>query len=160
MTTNHYDSSDRLLTSVQYANNNYTYYLYDRNTDLVTIVRKTVNGQTVAVDYQYDNDRLKKITHNGFSYTYDYDVYGNQTGVSIGSTKLEQNTYKNRNGLVDKVTYDNYGNAMVHEDKIEKKFYRYQYDMIGRMFGMNTSDGQTLRIVYDDKPGWILSYRS
>lgn len=48
-------------------------------------------------------------------------------------------------------TYAGYGNTVRHEDLLNQVNYSYNYDMIGRLVGMNSSLGQTLRISYDSK---------
>ena len=186
-TTNTYDADDRLLTQVKDANGSVTNYTYENNTDRLASVSKTVGGKEVKVTYTYDKDRLKTIGHNGFTYGYTYDVYGNQTSVSAGGTTLERTEYRNNNGLVNKVlygdgseirnaydkygqvtaqylkdssaaetklyenVYDNYGNVLSHKDEQNGITYRYQYDLIDRIIGVDTTDGLTLRTEYDKK---------
>ena len=186
-TTNTYDADDRLLTQVKDANGSVTNYTYESNTDRLASVSKTVGGKEVKVTYTYDKDRLKTIGHNGFTYGYTYDVYGNQTSVSAGGTTLERTEYRNNNGLVNKVlygdgseirnaydkygqvtaqylkdssaaetklyenVYDNYGNVLSHKDEQNGITYRYQYDLIDRIIGVDTTDGLTLRTEYDKK---------
>ncbi len=48
-------------------------------------------------------------------------------------------------------TYDAYGNVVKHEDHRNGVVNSYQYDMIGRLLGTDSSDGMKLRIVYDGK---------
>jgi RHS repeat-associated protein len=186
-TANTYDADDRLLTQVKDANDSVTNYTYESNTDQLASVSKNVGGKEVRVTYTYDKDRLKTIGHNGFTYGYTYDVYGNQTSVSAGGTTLERTEYRNNNGLVNKViygdgseirnaydkygqvtaqylkdssaaetklyenVYDNYGNVLSHKDEQNGITYRYQYDLIDRIIGVDTTDGLTLRTEYDKK---------
>lgn len=46
------------------------------------------NGTGITNEYQYTHDRLTSITHNGFTYTFEYDIWGNQTKVKAGSQTL------------------------------------------------------------------------
>jgi hypothetical protein len=53
-------------------------------------------------------------------------------------------------------TYAGYGNTVRHEDLLNQVNYSYNYDMIGRLVGMNSSLGQSLRISYDSKRSGFL----
>lgn len=115
-------------------NGNTTRYVYNRNTGLLTreidenggnvlynynaigelaSVSQTVSSLndnlTMQTNYTYENDRVKSITHNGFSYNYEYDVWGNVTSVKVGNQPLVSYNYdsnENRN-RVNKITYGN-----------------------------------------------------
>ena len=45
----------------------------------VTSVSKKVGSETISNSYTYSNDRLESISHNGFSYRFGYDKWGNNT---------------------------------------------------------------------------------
>lgn len=51
-------------------------------------------------------------------------------------------------------TYARYGNTVRHEDLLNQ--VNYNYDMIDRLVGMNSSLGQSLRISYDSKRSGFL----
>ncbi len=115
-------------------NGSTTRYVYNRNTGLLTreidensgnalytynavgelsgvsqIVEGLSNGSTMQTNYTYENDRVKSITHNGFSYNYEYDVWGNVTSVKVGNQPLVSYNYdsnENRN-RINKITYGN-----------------------------------------------------
>lgn len=57
--------------------------------------------------------RLKKnaITHNGFSYNYEYNVWGNPTSVKVGEQSLVSYTYDEDNKTRDRVNRITYGNG-------------------------------------------------
>jgi len=61
----------------------------------------------VTNGYTYENDRLKTIAHNGFSYTFGYDALGNNTTVSAGSQTLITNSFDLRTGRLLESTYGN-----------------------------------------------------
>lgn len=183
VTSNEYDSKNRLLTKVTDAKNNSTKYVYETSTDKLLSVASTVGGKEVKTTYTYDaGDRLKTIGHNGFNYTYEYDGFGNETAIKIGSTALERYAYLPHNGLMSTTTYangdviqnvydknyrltaqkcngktvyqntfDDYDNMIQQKDIENNVTYRYQYDLIDRMSGMDTTHGQNLRIAYDNK---------
>ena len=48
-------------------------------------------------------------------------------------------------------TYDSYGNLARTKDLSTQEIQEYQYDLAGRLVGMDSSTGQTLRISYDSK---------
>ena len=117
-------------------------YAYVPNTTLVSEVSASVTGldgvkRTVSNSYAYEKDRLKSITHNGFSYHFTYDGYGNRLTTKVGSRTLNTNQYESGNGRLIKSTY---GNGAVVENVYDrydrvtsKKYdgverYRYVYD--------------------------------
>ncbi len=163
-TVNTYDAKDRLLTQVKDANGGITKYTYDSKTDQLTGVSKTVKGKERKVSYAYNNDRLKSITHNGFTYGYTYDVYGNRTSVSAGGTVLEKTEYRGHNGLVNKEIFANGNEIRNQYDKneqliaqylkagtaAEKKLYENIYDNYGNVIAhKDLINGVTYEYQYD-----------
>ena len=105
-TTNSYDASQRLLTKVTDAKGNAINYAYNSNTDQLTKVSATVGGTTVSNTYTYDSaDRLSSIGHNGFTYNFEYDAFGNPTKVKVGDTALATYGYLPYNGPRKSLTY-------------------------------------------------------
>lgn len=188
ITHHRYDSKKQLLLNTTDPKGGKTFYTYDSNTDQQLSIGATIGGKDVTlVEYAYDQDRLKSLTHNGIEYKHTYDDYGNEASVSIAGTVMERTEYKPNNGLVDKTiyangygwryeyddsdlmtkqycigtngrdqltyvnTYDNYGNVIIHEDKLTHTTYNYIYDLIDRILGVDTSEGQKMRTSYDDK---------
>ena len=114
-TINTYDDKERLLTAVTDARGQTTNYTYDSKSDQLTKVSANVGGTTISNTYSYDNgDRLSTIGHNGFTYGYEYDGFGNQTAVRVGNTVLEKHTYLPHNGPLQSVTYAN-GDVITNE---------------------------------------------
>ena len=110
--------------------------------------KAAVNGTEtdVQVQYTYDRDRLTKITHNGFDYTFAYDGFGNRKSVSIAGKAAVSHDYEAKNGNLLKSTYANgwevaytYDNLdRVTEVKASKDgtsytIGRYIYDKLGRV---------------------------
>lgn len=56
------------------------------------------------LQYTYEQDKIKTIIRNGVTYGYAYDAYGNQTGVTLNGKILKEVTYRNKNGLEDRLT--------------------------------------------------------
>lgn len=183
VTTNEYDSKERLLTGVTDAKGNKVTYTYDTKNDLLTGATASDGTNTVKLGYTYDEgDRLKTIAHNGFEYTYEYDFLGNQTRILAGGNALEEYDYLPSDGPLSEVkyatgevlknsydkyeqiveqkwngttvfrnVYDDYGNVFYHEDLENDRKIFFDYDMIQRMAGYRTTDGETARIQYDSK---------
>ncbi|MDD3217845.1 MAG: hypothetical protein PHC41_03395 [Lachnospiraceae bacterium] len=147
-TTNTYDGADRLLTKVTDAKGNETHYSYNPDNDLLTRIHTQVNGQTIENTYTYDSgDRLSDIGHNGFTYHYDYDEFGNQTGVSIGDTVLEESSYLPHNGELAQTTY---ANGDVLENIYDKELRLKEQKWNGSLSGRNTYDGYGNVAVHED----------
>ena len=183
VTTNEYDSKERLLTGVTDAKGNKVTYTYDTKNDLLTGATASDGTNTVKLGYTYDEgDRLKTIAHNEFEYTYEYDFLGNQTRILAGGNALEEYDYLPSDGPLSEVKYatgevlknsydkyeqiveqkwngttvfrniyDDYGNVFYHEDLENDRKIFFDYDMIQRMAGYRTTDGETARIQYDNK---------
>lgn len=100
-----YDDKNRLLTKLTDAKGNATSYAYDANTDKMTEVARMVDGKEVKVSYTYENEKVTSIGHNGFTYDYAYDPFGNLESVSVGGRELERTTLRSRNGLADILEY-------------------------------------------------------
>ena len=124
-------------------------YSYDTMDRLTKVAGKAaVNGTEAAVQvqYTYDRDRLTKITHNGFDYTFAYDGFGNRKSVSIAGKAAVSHDYEAKNGNLLKSIYANgwevtytYDNLdRVTEVKASKGgssylIGRYIYDKLGRI---------------------------
>lgn len=51
------------------------------------------DGNIMSNEYSYEDDRIKTISHNGFTYEFEYDAWGNNTKAKIGNIVLSENTY-------------------------------------------------------------------
>ena len=92
-----WDTEKDLLNSVKDARNSTTFYTYDAKTERLTSVSKTVKAkgqdQEVKVEYGYSNDRLTRITHNGFNYGFGYDEFGKTRLVAIAGSSVVSYDY-------------------------------------------------------------------
>ena len=181
---NVYNSSNKLASSSDSAGNT-VYYTYDSNGILSAVgagdtqanfsydamgnlksfaqnVSGLSSGTSMQNIYDYNNDKLTKITHNGFDYNFVYDVWGNQTSVSVGSTVLSQNTYgtgENRsrlsrtefaNGQSIEYAYTPDGKvSAVYVDGGETSRYAYSYSEDGEITSI-TDNGAGIKTVYTD----------
>ncbi len=109
-----YDEAKGVLKSYTDKAGNVTSYTLDPDNDLLTKVSTTVKNPldsssfTASNSYTYDNnDKIKTINQNGFNYTFNYDQYGNNSSVFVGSTKLVSNTYNPADGRLITSTYGN-----------------------------------------------------
>lgn len=112
-TSYEYSLTNGLLLSEKLANDSTISYGYDAIGMLTSVSQDVTNvltGNTVTMNtaYSYENDRIKSITHNGFSYTYDYDIYGNIESISVGDTELVTYEYNDDYfNNINKITYAN-----------------------------------------------------
>ena len=121
-------------TAVTDGNGNVTNYTYDTNGNVLSIK----NG-TSGNDYSYTGSGyVSKITHNGFSYSFNYDVFYNLVSTKIGNVAITSNTYDSNGNLTKtayangdylEYAYDNYGNISVitgETGKIAEMIYNKQ----------------------------------
>ncbi|MCM0649711.1 discoidin domain-containing protein [Clostridium swellfunianum] len=136
-----YNEAKGTLDSFADANGKLITYGYD-NVDRLTSVSKDVQGKSITNSYSYENDRIKGITHNGFSYNFGYDSLGSNTSVSVGSQSLITNSYEARTGKLLESTYGNgqkVSSDYDSQDRVTaKKFngivrYKYAYDASGNL---------------------------
>ncbi len=132
VTSYSYNQDKGLLSSVTNAKGNTVSYGYNANTDQLTSVTGSVGGNTVTNSYEYNKNTLTKINHNGFSYNFLYDNYGNNSGVKVGNQLLASYQYGTNNGSLNEIsyangnkksyTYDIYGNITQVEIDGSKKY--------------------------------------
>ena len=107
-----YNQKNGQLNSVSDGNDNVTAFTYDAMSRLKSVsksVEGLSSGNKMETSYSYADDRISSITHNGFSYNYEYDAWGNATAVKVGTQPLVSysygdNQYRSR---VNRITYGN-----------------------------------------------------
>lgn len=161
VTANNYDLTKGTLNDSTDPNNHKTTYTYDPNTDQLLSVSKTVDQQTATNSYQYQNDLLSSIAQNGSTIGFQYNVFGDNTQVNIGTKNLVTNNYDNATHLLqsnqfnqgDKISFS-YDNS----DRIISKSlnqspipnFSYAYDNNGNLgMLMDNDNGVTYRYDYD-----------
>ena len=121
-------------TAVTDGNGNVTNYTYDTNGNVLSIK----NG-TSGNDYSYTGSGyVSKITHNGFDYSFNYDVFYNLVSTKIGNVTVASHIYDSNGNLTKtayangdylEYAYDNYGNISVitgETGKIAEMIYNKQ----------------------------------
>ena len=141
-TSYEYSLTNGLLLSKTLANGSVISYNYDAIGLLTSVSQDVTNvltGDVVSMNtsYSYENDKIKSITHNGFSYTYDYDVYGNVKSINVGDTKLVSYEYNDDYyNNINKITYAN-GEEII-----------YSYDNKDNVIGIKFKGDSEWRYTY------------
>ena len=72
------------------------------------------SGKVYKNEYEYEEDRLKKVKHNttgsgsDVEYRFEYDGLGRKQAVYVGEQKLSENVYgEDRSGLLKEARYGN-----------------------------------------------------
>lgn len=141
-TSYEYSLTNGLLLSKTLANDSKISYNYDAIGLLTSVSQDVTNvltGDVVSMNtsYSYENDKIKSITHNGFSYTYDYDIYGNVKSINVGDTKLVSYEYNDDYyNNINKITYAN-GEEII-----------YSYDNKDNVIGIKFKGDSEWRYTY------------
>ena len=131
-TTNYAYNDKGLVSSITNPNDVSTSYNYDINHNLIN-----VSSSNHVNNYTYENSKLKTINYNNLTYTFNYDVFGNNTNIYVNNTLLVTNTYAANNGNYLSRTY---GNGDVTS---------YSYDSFNRVTGITNETG-TINYLYDN----------
>ena len=162
-----YNFNKGLVDSVIDVNGNALNYAYDLNSDDITSATKSAKldgaSGTIQVPisntYTYENDGIKTINHNGFSYTFGFDKYGNNTNVNVGAQSLITNTFDNSTGNATKSTYGNNDYVDFAYDSLDRvnsvsyngtKNFEYEFDGNGNLgYSKDFKTGVSFRYLYD-----------
>ena len=150
---NYANPKNGLITSSEdsYGTTTYAYDAMGRLAEIKTAVSGLSNGAThIKNEYSYQNDKISSITHNGFTYSFLYNDYGDYYIVNIGSQNLVTYGYNN-DQLVNSITYGNndalyftYSGENITEIKDSPLTVIYQYDY--------DNEGNLVKII-DNKSG-------
>lgn len=150
-----YDSTGNYVTSETNEQGSTTHYVYDVNGNVTSITDADENVTSYAYDssgnltsvkngdsensYTYSGlGSVSKITHNGFDYSFNYDVFYNLVSTQIGNVTVASHTYDSNGNLTKtayangdylEYAYDNYGNISVitgETGKIAEMIYNKQ----------------------------------
>lgn len=172
LSTKSYTANGNYLLSSTDVNDVTTYYTYDANTGVLNSIALGVSTDTVAYtynsvgllktvsqtvtnavsnsnvnmtsSYSYDGDTISSITHNGMTYSFEYDIYGNVSSVSLNNTDIKSISYTNSGENIGSISYAN-GKALL-----------YEYNNVGNITkiyaatvdGNGDFENQTLRFQY------------
>ncbi len=153
-----YDENTGNLNSVN-VHYNPINYTYDNSGNIAKVMQSVsglANGTAIENSYFYDSgDRLSKIIHNGFNYTFGYTEFGLLESIMAGNQSLINYSYDN-NGILTKAQYGN-GQTIDYEYNNDNNkaaikqngnvLYNYNYDEYG-----------TLTSVTDNVSGRVTSY--
>ena len=102
------------------------------------------NGTSISNEYTYSKDTITSITHNGFSYNFEYDVWGNDKDIKVGNQsyvtysydddiKNQLNTITFGNGDTISYTYSDGNVTGISLDNGQTFAYNYEYDNNGML---------------------------
>lgn len=152
-----YNTLNGILTAITDANGNQTTYSYDANGMLTQISAN--DSLTSSANYVYNNDRLVAIAHNGFTYNFTYNMWGQLTSVSVGDTTIivyRYGTGANRDQVVQSIyingssskaitTYE-YQNGKIIRVRVNNIVkYEYGYDSLGNVRYINEPNVRTVK---------------
>lgn len=154
-TSSEYDSTGNYVTAETNEQGSTTHYVYDVNGNVTSITDADENVTSYAYDssgnlisvkngdsensYTYSGlGSVSKITHNGFDYSFNYDVFYNLVSTKIGNVTVASHTYDSNGNLTKtayangdylEYAYDNYGNISIitgETGKIAEMIYNKQ----------------------------------
>ena len=152
-TSSEYDSTGNYVTSETNEQGSTTHYVYDVNGNVTSITDADDNVTSYAYDssgnltsvkngdsensYTYSGlGSVSKITHNGFSYSFNYDVFYNLVSTRIGNVAITSNTYDS-NGNLTKIAYAN------------GDYLEYAYDNYGNISVITGETGKIAEMIYN-----------
>ena len=152
-TSSEYDSTGNYVTSETNEQGSTTHYVYDVNGDVTSITDADENVTSYTYDssgnltsvkngdsensYTYSGlGSVSKITHNGFSYSFNHDVFYNLVSTKIGNVAITSNTYDS-NGNLAKTTYAN------------GDYFEYTYDDYGNISLITGETGKIAEMIYN-----------
>lgn len=148
-----YDSTGNYVTSETNEQGSTTHYVYDVNGNVTSITDADDNVTSYAYDssgnltsvkngdsensYTYSGlASVSKITHNGFDYSFNYDVFYNLVSTKIGNVTVASHTYDS-NGNLTKTAYAN------------GDYLEYAYDNYGNISVITGETGEIAEMIYN-----------
>ena len=152
-TSSEYDSTGNYVTAETNEQGSTTHYVYDINGNVTSVTDADDNVTSYAYDssgnltsvkngdsensYTYSGlGSVSKIAHNGFSYSFNYDVFYNLVSTKIGNVAITSNTYDS-NGNLAKTTYAN------------GDYFEYTYDDYGNISLITGETGKIAEMIYN-----------
>ena len=152
-TSSEYDSTGNYVTAETNEQGSTTHYVYDVNGNVTSITDADENVTSYAYDssgnltsvkngdsensYTYSGlGSVSKITHNGFDYSFNYDVFYNLVSTKIGNVTVASHTYDS-NGNLTKTAYAN------------GDYLEYAYDDYGNISVITGETGKIAEMIYN-----------
>lgn len=151
------------VTYESLENGEENWYTYGDEVELTQMKQKK-NGKELI--YSYDSEgKITSVEHNGFSYNYTYDEFGNTTSVKVGEQNLVSYGYSSDksklssliygNGLTERYTYDAYGQT-VSKTLSDRGTANYYYNSLGNLlYGEDSVGGRNTYHQYDDDGNYL-----
>ncbi|MDK9719417.1 MAG: hypothetical protein OEL57_16165, partial [Trichlorobacter sp.] len=118
----------------------------------LTKLPKLVDGQNLQVSYSYNNDNISSISHNGFSYFFESDVFGRARNIKVGTQEIIRYLYDQKGNLTDSI-FGNGQKTQIEYDKLNQiKSYKIWNDSIGSYetkFSYQYDAAENLGYLYD-----------
>ncbi len=134
-----YDTQLPLNVSIAGQETDYTFNSGAHLDSVSKVVSDLLNGNKMQVNYTYDGDKITAASHNGHTYNFEYDVWGN-----IAKEKVNNQTIVNYM----------YG-ANQFNEQLQKKMYEngqsiwYDYDDSGNMCAIKYTGDTDWRYIWD-----------
>jgi RHS repeat-associated protein len=155
-TSSQYDSNGNYITSETDELGNITKYTYDAkgnktsttdgNGNVVNYTYNSSNNVTSVAsgdaenNYSYDYlGNVSLITHNNFSYKFNYNEFNKLVETIIGDTTVLSDTYNSNNGNLTKTTYAN------------GDYIKYTYDKYNNITQIDGKNGTIANLIYNKK---------
>ena len=164
-TTYTYNNYKGTLTSVTDANDNETQYSYNDDTDRMTIVEAIDSANkdnNSKVTYTYNKaGQLASISSPGdkTKYYFEYDNWGKNTKVKVGSQELVSNEYEPNNGLLKTQSYGNNFYVTHNYDSLDRessRVYNVGNSKVAEYYWTYNADGYLSR--YSENGNRVLTY--
>lgn len=135
-----YDGDKTVFIDYTEPANQYSYYRWD---DKGRVVEKVglCCGFQATLEYDEDDNVIKRTDANGGISTYTYDDRGNMLSATDPM------------GYMERYTYDHtYNQVLTYQDKSGNQ-YSFDYDFKGNLTGINGPEGYSNRFSYNER-GW------
>ena len=179
-TTYEYDDHTFLLLGVTDAKGTVTTYTYDPNNDRIEevqtagsvviyqyetdgAIKNIITPSDTTYQFVYDDfgrTTQIKVGNTVLSETQYKDVYSSLVSrMTYGNDDYRTYEYDDLDRLISEginesttrtYLYDKQSNLVQVQDFLANVTTKFQYDLIGRTVGINMSDGQSLRMIYDN----------
>ena len=138
-----YDGDKTVFIDYTQPKNLYSYYRWDDKGRVIEKVGLCCGIQS-KLEYDEDNNVIKRIDANGNATTYTYDDRGNMLSQTDAKGNMERYTYD-----------DIFNNVTTYQDK-NGNTYRFDYNSKGNLTALSGPDGFSNTFTYNEH-GWPLT---